>query len=487
MNNKLINRYKAIPVQVKASLWFLICAFLQKGIQFITTPIFTRLLSTDEYGQYGTFTSWQSLFSVIVSLNLFSGVFARGLVKFSDDKHAFTSSLQGLTLLLIGSWTGIYLIFHKLINDFTSLSTTQTLLMLLIIWTTAVFNFWSMSERVDFKYQRLVIVTLIVSVLNPTIGILLIHFMEDKVTARILAIAVVELVMYSGLFVSMMAKGKTVYSAKYWKHALMFNLPLIPHYLSTTILNSSDRIMIGKLVDNSAAGIYTLAYSISMIMTMFNSALLQTLEPWLYKKINSKEIDHISGIAYPSFLMIALVNLALIAVAPEVVRLFAPATYYDAIWVIPPVASSVFFMFSYTFFAVFEFYFEKTRLVAIATCSGAILNVILNFIFIRIFGYYAAGYTTLICFMCYSFFHFYMMHKICKEKLNNVQPYKFSIFMGISLVFLGCSSILLITYNYIVVRYSIIGVSLLLLLIFHKKIIAMIKPIISIKKQKNIK
>lgn len=50
--NKLLVKYRSIPVQVKASLWFLICAFLQKGISFITTPIFTRLLSTSEYGQY---------------------------------------------------------------------------------------------------------------------------------------------------------------------------------------------------------------------------------------------------------------------------------------------------------------------------------------------------------------------------------------------------------------------------------------------------
>ena len=49
---KIITKYRKCSVQVKASFWFLICAFFQRGISVITTPIFTRLLSTAEYGQY---------------------------------------------------------------------------------------------------------------------------------------------------------------------------------------------------------------------------------------------------------------------------------------------------------------------------------------------------------------------------------------------------------------------------------------------------
>lgn len=482
MNINIRNKYLSIPVQARASMWFLICAFLQKGISFITTPIFTRIMTTTEYGQYGEFNSWLSMVSVIVTLNLFSGVYVRGLVAFEKDRHIFTSSLQSLVLCLVFSWTTLYLLFHRIINSITNLTTPQMLLMFLIIWTTSIFNFWSMSQRVDFKYRTLVLVTLIVSIANPIVGILLIHCMEDKVTARILGIAIVELIMYSGLFVSHITRGRVLYSAKYWKHAIGFNLPLIPHYLSTTILNSSDRIMIGRMVNSSTSGIYTLAYSISMIMTMFNSALLQTLEPWLYKKIKAQKIKDIAQIAYPSFIVIAAVNLVLIAVAPEIVRLFAPEAYYDAIWVIPPIASSVYFMFSYTFFAVFEFYYEKTKLVAIATCTGAILNIVLNYIFIGLFGYYAAGYTTLVCFICYSLFHFYMMQKICKEKLNGVVPYDFKVFIGIAILFLCCSAIFMFTYRYPIIRYCLIGLILVVLCLLHKRIIQFAKHIISIKK-----
>ena len=101
-----------MPVQVKASFWFLVCSFFQKGISFITTPIFTRILTTGEYGEYNVFNSWLQIITPIVSLNLSSGVYAQGIVKFEDERDQFTSSLQGLGLTLILAWTIVYLSFH---------------------------------------------------------------------------------------------------------------------------------------------------------------------------------------------------------------------------------------------------------------------------------------------------------------------------------------------------------------------------------------
>ena len=50
--NKLLDKYKKIPAPVKAGLWFFICTVLQKGIVFLTVPIFTRLLTTEQYGLF---------------------------------------------------------------------------------------------------------------------------------------------------------------------------------------------------------------------------------------------------------------------------------------------------------------------------------------------------------------------------------------------------------------------------------------------------
>lgn len=480
--NKVVQKYKSLPVQVRASAWFLICSFLQKGISMITTPIFTRLLTTQEYGEFNVFNSWLSIVTVFVTLNLYNGVFTRGLVKFEEDKERYASALQGMCTFCILIGLAVYCATHNFWNHVFEMTTTQALLMFIMIWSTAVFNFWSVSQRVDFKYRALVIITLISSIAKPTLGIILVRLSDDKVTARILGLAVVEVIVYTGLFVAQLKRGKTLYVKKYWLHALNFNLPLIPHYLSQTVLNSSDRIMIQKMVGADAAGIYSLAYSISQIMTIFNTALLKTIEPWLYKKMKSNRTQDIGRAAYLSLGLVAVVNLALIALAPEAVAIFAPIQYHEAIWVIPPVAMGVYFMFAYTFFAVVEFYFEKTKYVTYATMSGAVLNIVLNYICIRIFGYMAAGYTTLVCYMLYTIAHYCFAQKICNEEMDGVKIYNLKTLLLITGAFMISGFLLMLTYNAPIIRYFLLIGACIAAFINRKKIMVLLKNLMSMKK-----
>ena len=101
------------------------------------------------------------------------------------------------------------------------------------------------------------------------------------------------------------------------------------------------------MIGESEAGIYTLAYSLAFLMTIFNTALMATLNPWIYQKIKDRKEKEIGKIAYLSLGFVAIVNILLILLAPELVRIFAPEEYYNAIYVVPPVAMSVFFLFSY--------------------------------------------------------------------------------------------------------------------------------------------
>ena len=484
MLQKWNKKIRIIPVQMKASFWFLISSFLQKGITALTTPIFTRLLSPDEYGVFNVFNSWLGIISVFITLNLSYAVYSQGLIKFSDKRDLFSSSLQGLTLTMVFCWTAIYLLFREFWNHIFNLTTVQMLAMLVMIWTTAVFNFWAWEQRVLYKYKALVIITLLISVAKPLIGVIFVILAEDKVTARILGLVLVELIGYTGLFIVQMKRGKKFFSARFWKYALMYNLPLIPHYLSQTVLSSADRIMIKDMVGESEAGIYSLAYSISLIMTLFSTALMQTISPFIYQKIKDNKIYEISNVAYISLIFISVVNLILILFAPEVIKIFAPKEYYEAIWVIPPVAMSVFFMYSYDLFAKFAFYYEKTTLIMSASVVGAILNLILNHIFIGIYGYIAAGYTTLVCYLIYTLFHYILMNAVCKKYSDGIRPYRTKVLLIITIPFLLCGFLLLITYSYPFIRYGIIAISFIGMIIFREKIINILKQIIAVKKEK---
>ncbi|WP_167511393.1 lipopolysaccharide biosynthesis protein [Pseudobutyrivibrio xylanivorans] len=481
--NKAIEKYRLLPVQVRASLWFLVCSFLQKGISMITTPIFTRIMSPEDFGEFGVFNSWYGIIAIIVALGLTGGVHTQGLVKYENEGPIFTSSLQGLSLTLVAFWFAIYLLFKDFWNSLFSLSSEQMISMFILIWITAVFGFWANEQRVHYSYQSLVVVTLISSVIKPAVEIIFVMSAADKATARIIGWVICDIVMFGWVFFAHLFKGKIYFSKKFWTYALAFNIPLVPHYLSQTVLNSADRIMIQRMVGDGEAGIYNLAYSVSLIMTLFNVALTQTLNPWMYQKIKEKRITSLAPVAYTTLIIVAVVNLLLIVMAPEAVAIFAPKEYYDAIWVIPPVAMSVYFMYSYDLFAKFAFYYEKTGIIMMASIIGAILNVALNYIFIGKFGYMAAGYTTLVCFIIYAVAHYTFMRKVCRDCCEEKYPYSTSIILKITIPFLVAGFILMATYNYIYIRYGIVILTFIVAFVFRKKIIEIVKGIINIRKR----
>lgn len=99
---KLMVQYKNMSAPVKASIWFVICNLVQSGINVISVPIFTRMMSTEEYGTFNTFYAWRNILMIFTSLNLSYGVFNNAMVKYEDSKtrDQYVSSMEGLYSLI---------------------------------------------------------------------------------------------------------------------------------------------------------------------------------------------------------------------------------------------------------------------------------------------------------------------------------------------------------------------------------------------------
>lgn len=474
--NRLLNIYKNMSLVKKSAFWFVICGFTQKSISLMTTPIFSRLLSTSQYGEFSLFVSWRNIILVFTSLNLASGVYLRGLTKFDNDKENFTKSLQLLTLLTTFICFLFYLILHDLFSNLIQLPDIYIYMMFIDIIFCTAFHFWSSYERDAFRYKNLVIVTISNAILSSILGIVMVILAENKVFVRIISIVFVNIIFYLFFLVKNLKNG-TKLNLDYWKYALLFNLPLIPHYLSQIVLNQSDRIMINYFCGSDKAGIYSLAYTAAMVMTIVNQSVLNTLSPWMYKKIKSNNILDIIDNSYTLLMLIGFFNILLIAFAPEVISIMAPKSYFEAIYIIPPVACSVFFMFMYSFFSVFEFYYEKTNYVMVASLIGAVLNIFLNYLFIPKVGYLAAGYTTLICYVIYVIMHYFFMKYIIKKHMNIDAIFDTKLLSIISIFFLLLSFLLMLLYANVLIRYMFILCILVIIIIKKDKFINVIKHI----------
>lgn len=473
----LINKYKYIPVAVKVSIWFAVCSIIQKAIQFITIPLFTRLLSTQEYGQFTIYQSWFSLFSIFATLNLSYGVFNNGMMKYENHQKEYISSMQGLSIVATTITFVLSILLIGVIRRFVTMSIAEMTIMFLQILFTPPLLFWSTQQRFMYKYKALVIVTLTVAVLNPIVGLIMVIGAQDKGFARIFSSAIVGIVVGAFFMVYNFVKGRVFFQKQYWRFALKFNLPLIPHYLSMIVLGQADRIMIGQYYGQSQIAIYGLAYSLSLVMNIITQSINSSFVPWTYRQCKQGKYKDIGKVSDILLFVIGVCCLLPSVFAPELMAILGPAEYAEGAYLVAPISMSVFFTFLYGLFGNIEFYFEKSKFVMIASVSGAVLNIILNSIFIPMFGYQAAAYTTLICYIAFSIAHYIFMKKTCREQGITEPIYNIKRIIIISIVLFIVSHGVMFSYEFPLLRIGIIGIICAIVWMNRNKFIVELKQL----------
>lgn len=463
MIKKLRDKYRSFSLPIKAAFWYTICNFINKGISLLSTPIFTRILTEEQYGTYAIFQSWINILIIFTSLNIFLSSYTKGLLKYKNDTDNFTTSQLGLMITLTCFIGTIIILNIDFFGELFNLSPIILVGMIIELLTMPILEIWLARERFDYKYKMIIIITLSMNVVSLIISIISILNTNYKIEARVFSDGFTKLIFTLPLFILILSKSKKIYKKEYWKYALGFNIPLIPHYLSNYILTQSDRIMIGSLVGNTEAAYYSVAYTISTVVVLLVTATNNALTPYIYKSIENKQYKNIKKNMSTIVILMAILVVIIMIFAPEIIRIFAGNNYLDAMYVIPPVSASVFFIYTYSLFSNIEYYYQKTFLIAIATTLSAILNVLLNYFAINKFGYYAAGYTTLICYISLTIFHYIAYKKVLREKIPTVKSiYDLRTISICSTFVLFAMTIIAITYKFLMIRYIFLIVLILI-------------------------
>ncbi|MDY4598756.1 MAG: oligosaccharide flippase family protein, partial [Candidatus Faecousia sp.] len=316
---KFVSKWDSIPQTVKISIAFTICSILQRCLSFITLPLFTRLLTPTQYGQFTIYSSWTGILSLLLTLNLAYGSFSTAMVKYEDRRDEYISSIQGICLVLTALFLMIYLPLRKYFNALFELPTFLVLVMVLEVLGTTSIQLWSGKKRFEFKYKSVVAQVLAASLLSPILAYILVCSTEEKGYARILGYSAVTILIGGFLFSLNLIRGKKLYCREFWKYAFGFNIPLLAYYLSQTIFNQSDRIMISHISGTDKAAMYGVAYNLAMMLTFVLNAINTSYVPWFYGKIKEHKQKENQVISLLLAGMMALLLLAVIWYAPEII------------------------------------------------------------------------------------------------------------------------------------------------------------------------
>ena len=466
----------------KAGIGYTIGNYLLKGAVFITTPIFARLMTKADYGKYSVFVSYENIFFVIIGLAIHSS-YKNAYHKFkcpndleSEEGYQKYLSVTILFLLLsLAFWMSIAIAFKNQIANI--LGVDKQLLWLLVAGSmaTEIMNCYSTDKGIHYQYKSILIISAVSTLTNVGLSLLLMNtiFSKQMYVGRILGSFVPGLIIYGFVAFKYLVRAnpKGMGNALIW--GIKYSLPIVPHGISQVILTQFDRIMILRLIGDSEAGIYSFAYTIYTMLAVTASSIDGIWSPWFYeqRKENNDRAIHRGSSIY--ILIIFLASIAVISLCPELIWILGGEKYRDAIYCAIPVVAGGFFAGIYNVPCLVEYYHEKTKLIAISTVSAASLNIVLNAIFIKRFGYVAAAYTTLLTYIIYFGAHYVMAQKIEGKDL-----FPLKLILACALI-LGCSmAISLVFISNIFIRVGWLVILFVFALQYEEKHFSYIKALI---------
>ena len=180
------------------------------------------------------------------------------------------------------------------------------------------------------------------------------------------------------------------------------------------LLNQCDRIMISKMVSDAAAGIYSLAGNIKLVLVIITDSVTTAWTTWFYSQMDKGDKSAIQKRATQLLGLFFIFTAGLMALSPELVQLLGGAKYEQAKFVAVPLVLDAFALFLYNLVVPAQYYAKKTTYIMYGTIAAAVVNIALNYIFIQRFGYIAAAYTTLASFILFAAVHYCISGKLLK-------------------------------------------------------------------------
>ena len=473
---RITNKIKNIPIGAKSAVVYTISSVFTRGLAIISVPIFTRLMTTDQIGVVNIYNSWYSLISAFATLSLTSGGFAVAMKDYSDGRDEYESSILTLTSIVAIVIALIYAIAPMFWQKMLGLPNALIILMLIGFLFAPARDFWLSRQRYEYKYKlagAVSVLTAIVATFASIFAVIFVsnrHF-EETSLVRLFSNYIIIYGVAAVIWIYILLKGKKFYCKEYWKMSLAISIPLIGYNIAGQVLNVSDRMMIGRLVNNSAVGIYGTLYTVSSLSLLVWQAINASFVPYLFQNIDKKEhnIKQISNMLLEAYAVIAVL---LTFFAPEIVKILATKEYYEAIYIMPSIAAGVFFTSYANLYSNIAVYYKESKYVMYPAIVAAILNLVLNYVFIKMFGYMAAAYTTLFSYIILAILQVIWSAKVCKEnnnEINNIYDNKRMLLLAIVTTVVSLMAIPL--YSNTFVRYLFIAIGIVVASIIVRRLL----------------
>jgi O-antigen/teichoic acid export membrane protein len=450
---------------LKSGSAYMMSNILINATSIITAPIFSRLLTTSDYGIVSNFMAWQSIGLIIIGLGL-AYTIGNAKIDFPGELNQFIASIQTLSTI-----TGLFFLIFAIIfvSPLSSLmELDKNLVIIIFIYLLLLPSVIYTQEKSKFQlnYKKNITISIFNTVGSIVFCLILIEFifLKNRYMGRVIGLILPMSLLGAYYYYSILRNGWNLKMKLYWKYALKISIPFIPHTIGMIVLTQLDRIMIIKLIGSSAAGLYSFGFSYASIIALFSNSISQAFQPWLYENYKNNKIEQIKIATNNITLGLSIIMIFLITLGPEAIKILGPKDFWNAKYVIMPIVIGSFFQYLAATYSTIQLYHKKTVFIPIGTILAASINIGLNFFLIPKFGFKGAAFSTLISFLIQALFHM-IIYKRITNKIIYDDKYMWTVALSTALF----SFFIYMTYDQILLRYFLLIGILILIFLFQKK------------------
>lgn len=449
----------------KNSFYYMFASFLPLSVKIILLPVFSYYLTPEDFGILALLQLVSMILPIFFSLNLNTAI-----PRLYFDYHAgqlkeFVSTLFFVELIASSVVLVVLYVFHEHFISFIFPNISEGYYNLFIItFITVFFNtlaeLFKIVMRTQEKARLFMLLSLILFVIYIVLSIVLIvcfqrglrGMVEASVINAVASFFLYGIVNYRVLVITL----KYDVFRKSWR----FSLPLIPHTIAGLIVMYSDRIILEKYVSLAAIGLYAVADRIASIFKTAVNLFTVAYQPSFVKEsLKDPEAAQVLSRDTSSICVFAVsFCISIIALfSLEIVRLFFDDRYLECWYMIPLLSSAYLFRCLYCFSSNHLFYRKKTGWIAMITLIAAIVNLVINLIWMPSHGVVVAIISTICAFFISFLLSFFMDYGWSKKGFNHTVVLVSTAYLFLSIVLGSYLNAYLVKANIVFTLYVLIA------------------------------
>ena len=386
-------------------------------VSFLLLPLYTALLSTEEYGTVDLITTLVQLIVPVSSLMIDQSVFRYLLSSETDkDRKIIITSAVGI----ITSASIATIILYFVINPFVKSNYKIWLLFILI--ATSFSGLFLQVARGLKQIADYALGSFICSVSTIVLNVVCIVSLKMGATGMLVAIFAGNLICCLFLFIKLrIIKYISIplFSIENAKFQLRYSIPLVPNQLSLWIMNSSDRLLVSLFLGTATNGVLAVSHKFSAIyLTFFNIFLLAWHEMGAVHYFDEDRDEFFSHMLEKMISIFSTLCLGIMVVLPIVFGWLVNSAFHEAYYNVPIYLVASLFNIVVGLLGVVYVATKKTTEIAKTTIISAIINILVNIALINVIGLYAASISTFASYLVTMIYRVYDTRKYLNIKYS---------------------------------------------------------------------